>query len=334
MYDYQLSFILNPYQEATSQQIVKYFLDNKNIIVDAVCGAGKTEMILEVMKIALNKGYKIGFACPRRQLLIELYQRIKGYFNHPNIGLVMGGIQENSASNLIFLTCHQLVSYYDYFDLLIIDEIDAYPFYNNFELENNAWLSARQFILLSATVPDKYYDLVAQGKMKLVTNYYRHHLKKHPLPLLIKKHKLLLIIEIFKMIKNNKSEPLLIYVPTKKIGRSLSKVLKLSFKKIKFVHGNNINEKIIADFKNRTIDILISTTVLERGITLKKINVLVYDSAHRIFDYATLLQICGRVGRDSVYIEGKLVFLGDTITKAMLLSQQKVGEYNQMLNLS
>jgi len=56
MYDYQLNFNLNKYQLESSNKIVKYYLEGHIILLDAVCGAGKTEMLLEVIKIALNKG--------------------------------------------------------------------------------------------------------------------------------------------------------------------------------------------------------------------------------------------------------------------------------------
>ena len=334
MFDYQLNFNLNKFQQEASDKIVKLFLEKKNIIIDAICGAGKTEMLLETIKVGLNNNLKIGFACPRRQLLLELYERISKYFNYSKIGLVMGGYQKNNNSNFIFLTCHQLKKYYRYFDLLIIDEIDAYPFYNNNELENDAFLSAKQFIFLSATVPNKYYELVKTKQLAIVTNFYRHHLKKVPEPKVIECHKYLFLIELLKIIKQTQNNPLIIYVASIKQGKKLEFSLKLFRCQVKFIHAKNVSQQIINNFKQGKYNILISTTVLERGITLKKVNVVVYDSGHLVFNETTLSQICGRVGRDITYFSGDIFFLSDKITIDIIECQKRLEKCNEMFNLS
>ena len=330
MYEYNLQFKLNDYQQLCSNELVKAFQQGHNCLLDAVCGAGKTEMLLETIKLALNKGYKVGFACPRRQLLIELYERLKEYFCIETIGLVVGGYKYNEQGNFIFLTCHQLTKYYKYFDLLIIDEVDAYPFYNNNDLENAAFLAAKQFIYLSATVPPKYYAQVTKNELIHISNNHRHHLQFMPLPAIKKTSSLLVIFHLFSLINNLKNDPLIIYVPTIKQGKNLEKIVKLFFKKTKFVYSNNLDEEILLKFRNGELNILISTSVLERGITLKKLNVVIYNADSFIFDEATLLQICGRVGRDPIYYQGVIVLLAKTKTKHMLNCQRKIEKYNEM----
>ena len=54
---------------------------------------------------------------------------------------------------------------------------------------------------------------------------------------------------------------------------------------------------------------MISTTILERGITLENVASIVYDSESDIFDVSTLLQIVGRVGRKVGYEDGEIYFL-------------------------
>ncbi|MDH6604276.1 competence protein ComFA [Bacilli bacterium PM5-9] len=333
MYDYKLSFDLNKYQLNASDDLLNHFKKGDDILLEAVCGAGKTEMLLEIIKEALNANKKVGFACPRKQLLIELYERIKKYFDLETIGLVVGGYKCNEKSNFIFLTCHQLNKYHDFFDLLIIDEVDAFPFCDNIELENDAFLSANQFIYLSATVPRKYKRLVEKNKLYMISNNYRHHLHQMPIPEIIQAKGCMQIIRLINSINRLKNNPLIIYVATIKQGRRIEKMLKLFYKKIKFVSSKNLNEKILQSFRNRDIEILISTTVLERGITLKKLNVIVYQADSWIFDEATLIQICGRVGRDTNYYQGEIIFLVKKISKILLKSQEKVIKYNEMFDL-
>lgn len=329
MYKYTINFELNKYQKEASNKILEYYLKNKNIIVDAVCGAGKTEMLLEVIKVALNSNKIVAFACPRQQLLIELYERINNYFNHDQIGLVCGKIKKNIKSNFIFLTTHQLVKYKNYFDLLIIDEIDAFPFCDNYVLEKAALASAKQFIYLSATVPQKYLELVKRKKLVLISNYHRHHLKKAVKPKIIKKNSIFKLVFLYKFLKENK-QPLIVYVSSIKKGHELELILKLMNKKVKFVSSKNINSEAINSLKNKELELLISTTVLERGITLKELNVIVYDCENNIFNCDTLIQICGRVGRDSIYYGGKVIFLTTFIRKEQQDAIKRIEKYNDM----
>lgn len=297
-----------------------------------MCGAGKTEMLLEVCKIALNNNQKVGFACPRKQLTIELYERIKEYFNDENIGLVVGGKSKNNNSNFIFMTTHQLYKYYHYFDLLIIDEIDAFPFYNNFDLEQDALKSSRQIIFLSATVPKKYLDLVNNNKLAYVSNPKRHHLKKMPDVKLIRGNKyfnfLKMIIYTYQKILKNKV-PLLIFVSSIKEGKKLSVIMLLCGVKNKFIYGSKDNiDKIMNEFRENQFYVLISTTVLERGITLKKLQVIVYQADSFIFNKDNLMQICGRVGRDTIYYKGDIIFYVQNITKEIKQVLERLEHYN------
>jgi len=249
------------------------------------------------------------------------------------IGLVAGGYKYNEKSDFIFLTTHQLKKYENYFDLLIIDEVDAFPFYDDNKLENAAFLAAKQFIYLSATVPLKYQNLVRKDKVKLVNNYYRHHLKIMPLPQFKETSSIMKFIHLLKLIFKFRANPLIIYVPTKKRGRYLEKMIYLFIRKVKFVCSDNLNDEIINKFRNREINILISTSVLERGITLANLNAIIYDSDNFIFDEAMLIQICGRVGRDVIHYQGEVIMLTKTITRAMINARKRIVSYNEMLDM-
>lgn len=331
MYNYELPFQLNSYQQAGSDQIVSAYLSGNNIILDAVCGAGKTEMLLEVIKIALNNNCKVGFACPRKILTIELYERIKTYYNCDYFGLVVGGVRENMNSDLVFLTTHQLIKYDGYFDLLIIDEIDAFPFCDNYELEQAALKAAKQYIFLSATVPLKYLKLVQRDQLVYVNNFKRHHLQKMPSVSLEKCGDKLFFLNLLKNIKKLKQCPIIIFVPTKKIGHKLHLLLKLMMISNRFVSSKNIKEQTLKQFKEKKFNILISTTVLERGITLKNLQVLVYQADHFVFNQDTLIQICGRVGRDSIITTGAIIFLYNKITNSIQVCCRKIEEYNEKM---
>ncbi len=51
--------------------------------------------------------------------------------------------------------------------------------------------------------------------------------------------------------------------------------------------------------RNEELDFLITTTILERGVTFPGIDVIVLKADDEIFSAAALVQIAGRVGRNS-----------------------------------
>ena len=102
-----------------------------------------------------------------------------------------------------------------------------------------------------------------------------------------------------------RQQPILLFVPTIEIGLRIKK--KLSFP---FVYANYPNKTdILSRFKRKEFPVLITTTILERGITIKAVNVIVFEANHRLFDESSLIQISGRVGRKLSCPTGSVYFL-------------------------
>lgn len=60
--------------------------------------------------------------------------------------------------------------------------------------------------------------------------------------------------------------------------------------------------------RNEELDFLITTTILERGVTFPGIDVIVLKADDEIFSAAALVQIAGRVGRNSDRPTGRVLF--------------------------
>ncbi|MBF0847790.1 competence protein, partial [Streptococcus danieliae] len=74
------------------------------------------------------------------------------------INLLHGDDKKLLGSNFYIMTCHQLFHYYKFFDLIIVDEVDAFPYNGNDVLEygmKKALKDQAPLIFLSATPSKK-----------------------------------------------------------------------------------------------------------------------------------------------------------------------------------
>ena len=86
---------------------------------------------------------------------------------------------------------------------------------------------------------------------------------------------------------------------------------------------------MVEAFRKKEVSILVSTTILERGVTFPFVDVFVLESNHRLFTKSALVQISGRVGRSKERPTGELFFLSDGITKEMKKAIKEIKEMNK-----
>lgn len=307
-----ISYDLSKQQKEISAKILNNYIENKNTLVYAVCGAGKTELVFEVISYCLKNGFRIGFAIPRRDVVIELEKRLKSTFKNENVISIYGGHHEILRGQIAVLTTHQLYRYPNFFDLLILDEIDAFPYANNKLLMSMFAKSVKgNYILLSAT-PSKEYIEDFKKSGEVVCLYTRFH--KHPLPVpevikLTGFRKYLRTAAILKEFVNEK-KPVLVFVPTIDQCYNLYRFLNSIIKNGNYVSSKSEDRsQIINDFRNKKYAYLVTTSVLERGVTLDNLQVIVFNAEHNLFDCATLVQISGRVGRKFNHPDGEVKFI-------------------------
>ncbi|MDK6788179.1 helicase-related protein, partial [Actinotignum timonense] len=82
-------------------------------------------------------------------------------------------------------------------------------------------------------------------------------------------------------------------------GQELAEILQSTFpnEEVDFVASTTENRlEIVEKFRQKEITILVTTTILERGVTFPCVDVFVVEANHRLFSRSALVQIAGRVG--------------------------------------
>lgn len=319
-----------------SGQILDNYKNHNNTLIYAVCGAGKTELVFKVIEYALKRKESVGFAIPRKDVVIELSERLKNAFPKYKIVSVFGGHHDELNGDIVCLTTHQLYRYNKYFDLLIMDEIDAFPFKDNFVLISLFNRSVRgNHVLMSATPSE---ELVNKYKTmnnhKFIALHTRYHKKPIPVPTIQIGFGItlayLVLKNLIRFLKENK--PVFIFTPTIEQCEILFKMLKIFAKDGNFVHSKRKERsQIIQEFKKGKYKYLVTTSVLERGVTFKNLQVIVYDAAHEIYSKETLIQISGRVGRVIGATGGEIIYVASKKSKAMEESIKNIEESNSYL---
>ena len=338
---------LTSYQQEVSDGLIQAVKGNQNALVHAVTGAGKTEMMYQVVANSIKNGKAVCIATPRIDVCIELYRRMKEDFSCP-ISLLHGESEPYFRTPLVIATTHQLLKFYKAFDLLIIDEVDAFPYVDNpvlYKAAQNAIKKEGNTLYLTATSTD---ELDKKVKKKEVSRYSLPR-RFHGNPLVVPEIKWVSKIrqkiekgkiphDLLQLIKQQRQTtyPLLLFVSEIELGKQLKDILTKYFSKEKLGFVSSKTEdrlRIVEEFRNREVSILVSTTILERGVTFPLVDVFVIESNHRLFTKSTLVQISGRVGRSKERPTGQLLFLADGITKAMKNAVKEIKEMNQEAGL-
>ena len=330
--DYELSKDQNEISTKTYEAIS----NNKNVLIYAVTGAGKTELVYKSIEHILKIGGNVGFAIPRRDVVIDLYPRIKDAFKNNSVTLVYGGNSKVLESDIVLLTTHQLYRYEHYFDLLIVDEIDAFPFKNDDTLMHFLKSSLRgNYIFLTATPTKEDIKNIKKDNGVVLTLFSRYHRHPLPEPIFIKPELNLYLTcknELKSLLKEHKQ--VFIFVPTIKIGESLFRFLSFFFKGGKEVDSTKEDRnKIVKDFKDKKLNYLVTTAILERGVTVRDLQVIVFKSDHPLYTKEMLIQIAGRVGRKKDCPDGKVIFIGEHYNETNRNAIEEIKRINKKANL-
>ncbi|MED3622882.1 DEAD/DEAH box helicase [Neobacillus thermocopriae] len=330
-------------QLEASKRVVEAILQNKEWLIWAVCGAGKTEVLFAGIEAALATKKRICIATPRTDVVLELTPRLKSAFPDIPIASLYGGSEDRHVfAPLTIATTHQLLRFYQAFDAMILDEVDAFP-YTVEEALQHAAVQARKLtssmIYLTATPNEKWQRECRTGKRAFTTIPARYH--RHPLPVpefvwcgnwkrSLRKGKLPenVLCWIKTRLQNNK-QSLLFFPHISLMEEALPLVKKLA-PATEAVHAEDPCRKDkVQRMRKKEILFLLTTTILERGVTFPNIDVAVIGAEDLIFTESALVQIAGRAGRSKEYPKGVVTFFHYGKTNEMIKAKRQIVSMNR-----
>lgn len=295
---------------------IPIILKGKDIIACAQTGTGKTAaFLLPVLnKLTTNPTEHVNtlIIVPTRELAIQIDEAFQGfaYFTPASAIAIYGGSdgksfdQEKKAltqgANIIIATPGRLISHlnmgyvkFDKIEHLILDEADRMldmGFSDDLNKIINFLPSRKQTIMFSATMPAKIRDLAkrilnepeqvniavskpAEGVLQVAFNAYNEQ-------------KLALLQGL---LKGKDISSIIIFCSTKDKVKQLERELKKGGYNVAAIHSDleqDQRNEAMRNFKNRSLQILVATDILSRGIDIDSIGLVVnYDVPGDAEDY-------------------------------------------------
>jgi len=315
---------LSPLQQQASEKISRGMADHVQQLLWAVTGAGKTEMMFAGIAAAIERGERIGIASPRVDVCLELFPRLKAAFANCDIALLHGRQElPYHYAQLTICTTHQLLRFYHAFDNLIIDEVDAFPYAANASLLYATRQAIKEnggCLYLTATPGDA---LLREIKSKrLVVNYLPLRYHGHLLPQIKVRlafgwrrrlERQQLPPQVIQQLQETLREGhrFLLFIPHIADLALVEAALRHSFTTFRFatVHASDPERlEKVQKMRDGDYDFLVTTSILERGVTFPEIDVYVLGADDPVFSSSALVQIAGRAGRAQSRPTGRVIF--------------------------
>ncbi len=289
-------------------------------LIQGDVGSGKTIVSLIAALNTIKSGYQVALMVPTEILAKQHYNFSSNFFNSDiKIELLSGKTDylskkdilknlENNKTNLIIGT-HALFQKkikFKKLGLIIIDEQHKFGVNQRKELSDKGG-SDCDVLVMSATPIPRTMMMTVYGDMDITLIREKPKNRKE-----IKTYSKL-ESKIEDVIKFAQNEILLggqvfwvcpLIEKSKKLDHQSAVekniyLQKYFNKRVGLIHGSMEKEdknKVLNDFLNKKIDVLVSTTVIEVGIDFPKANVIIIDNANK-YGLSQLHQLRGRVGR-------------------------------------
>lgn len=331
-------------QQVVSQRFVEQVDKVGEMLIWAVCGAGKTEVLFKGIEKALQLGLRVCIATPRTDVVLELAPRLKKVFPHTMIASYYGGSEERDLpAQLVISTAHQLYRFKQAFNLIIVDEVDAFPYSYDSTLQHavSRAVHPEHFLLyLSATPSRTMKKAVKNRKLSCVKIPRRFHGYPLPVPKMVwsgewkkrlERGKLPTPFVNWMREQAKSGRRAMIFVPSVSILEKVTKIIRGMVEvPVDCVHAEDTARKgKVEQFRAGEIQLLVTTTILERGVTVPFLDVAVFGADHNVFPESALVQIAGRAGRSKDDTKGQVIYFHYGKSLEMVRAINHIKEMNK-----
>lgn len=337
---------LTIYQKRVANALCQNYFLHQHTLVWAVTGAGKTEMLFPLIYQALSDGKRVCIASPRIDVCLELFPRIKQAFTAEDIYLLYGNSEESYRETSLFIcTTHQLVHFYRSIDVLIIDEIDAFPYaddvFLNFASKQALKKDGLQVFLTATPSNQLIKNLNREKKFQICKLPLRFHQR----PLLQPKciwfnqwekipyhpRKGRKFVRLLQELCQN--QIVLVFCPSIQYNHQLYVYVHNQLPNISMTEVSSIDEKRqekVRKLRNQHFKIIFTTTILERGVTIDNVSIVIVGANHPVFSKSALVQIAGRADRKGTVQNGMVYFLLSDYTLEIKQACREITAMNQL----
>ena len=311
----------------------------------AVTGSGKTEMIFPSIEWMLQQGKRVAIAAPRIDVCVELAPRLKEAFPTVEQNVLHSQSEEGyKRVPLTIATTHQMLRFYRAFDLVVIDETDSFPYRDNELLIRAVHRAVKEdgsLLYLTATPSQTLERRIKRKELSVSLLPERYHKKPLVVPTMnfigdldkrLKKKKVPKPVCQFIEEHLKEGKRFLLFVPRITLLNPIEVALRRQFTNAKFetVSSKEVyRQERIAKMRAGELEFLVTTTILERGVTFPGVDVCVINAHEEEFSREVLVQIAGRVGRTVECPTGEVVYFHNGKTKAMVQAVREIEGLNQ-----
>lgn len=292
-----------------------------NRLVQGDVGSGKTVVGIIAMLMAVDNGYQAAFMAPTEILAEQHYHTLKKYIEPLGLEIIyLTGSVKNSTKNSgiamlqsgmaqLAVGTHALIEddvLFNRLGLIVIDEQHRFGVMQRAKLRQKGIFP--HVLIMTATPIPRTLSMTVYGdldvsrmmdmptgripiKTKMMTDKDKPRLNSFVMEQLQSGHQIYFVYPLIE-----ESEKLELKAATDAYNE-ISK--DFPDHSVGLLHGRlsaSEKEDVMAKFKSGTIQILVSTTVIEVGVDVPNANLMVIEHAER-FGLAQLHQLRGRVGR-------------------------------------
>lgn len=317
------------------QQAIVPALENRDVLGLAQTGTGKTAAftlpIIQQLYLerpnAKKRQIKALILTPTRELAIQINDSLKEYTVHTNLrhNVIFGGVKQTTQVNQLKAGVDILVAtpgrlldlmsqgiiHLDSIQHFVLDEADRMldmGFIHDIKRILPKLPKKKQTLFFSATMPDS----IAKLSRSILNNPVK--VEVTPVSSVVdtiqqlvyfaeKDQKRDLLIEL---LKQNKSNSVLVFSRTKHGADRIARVLSKAKITSEAIHGNksqNARQRALANFKSHETRVLIATDIAARGIDIDSLELVInYDLPDVAETYVHRIGRTGRAGNSGMAI--------------------------------